>query len=454
VTTWAIVLAYISLRRERFSWLPVILGVIALFTNFLAIVFLPALAAYCYWGLRRRAPEPRVLPIFGGLTMLAAMVLYFALGWQRGTDVLLPLFPTPAWTGAVFTLRQFTDLLNTMAYTCGPLLALFALAFGTAQVNHNPTERMLLLLLVVFPLAALIMHNPQLGMARDWDIAASLLVFIPVLGLILWKELNLSRAARQWVLGLCALWLVLLTTPAIGVQSSEAMTLHRFRNLLSLDPDRSETGWDYLSSHYLRRGQMEDWGRCNLELVKQSGNPRYHTNLVLYNAFKCQWPEAREQLQAALSTILADSVTSNWEKQITDPTNLLQLAQRYTNEFREQDAAKTLALAVELAPYSIEPRVRLLNLLVSMRDLTRAESVANEIAQHDSAQTVIAANLLRDLARETDASKRASAFLSLSLIADAASDRPTALRSAQSALKALPTDPTAQNLVARFGLAN
>jgi tetratricopeptide (TPR) repeat protein len=434
VSTWMLVLGFVSLRSGKFLWWVVLLGLAAPLVNFLAVVYLPALAAYGWWGWRRKELKPGLILALTVVAFFVAMVVYFSRGWEKGTNVLLPLLPTPASPGAVFTLRQLLDLLNTAALTCGPLLALFALGLRSPRHAVNKTERSLLLLLILFPVVALIMHNPQIGMASDWDISASLLVFVPVLGMILWKELALSAAARLWIRILCAVWLVLLVAPAVRVQNSESMSLKRFVNLLAMDPDRAETGWDYLSSHYLHRGKLDEWGRCNQELLKHSDNPRYHTNLALYCAFKCQWTEATEHVQAALRVVRADGVTTNWEKRITDPSNLMQLGQKCIGEGRAQDAANTFALAADLAPYNVEPLTTLLDLFIQMRDMDRAMMMASQIARRDATQQKAAQELFRKQATISAAPQKTNAYLSLSMMAVATSDLPAARAYVESAL--------------------
>ncbi len=451
-TSWTIVLAYLSVRRGRFSWLPVALGLLAPLLNFLAVVFLPALAAYLYWGLRGRELNPRRVLNLSAAVMAVAAACYFILGWQRGTNVLLPLFATTDTPGALFTWRQWTDLCNTTAFVCGPLLALFALALCTPRSAARNTLLSLLLLTLLFPVAALVIHNPQLGMARDWDISAALFVLVPILAIIFWTELALSPAARRSVQILCILWLALVTAPWIRVQNSNSLALRRFMDLLALDPDRSETGWDYLSSYYLHHGQKEEWGRCNLELLKRWDNPRYHTNLVLYYAFNCNWQEAGKHAGAAARAVMADSTASDWEKGITSPYNLLELGEKYARQSRVSDAASCFAVAAEMAPYSVEPRAALLNLFVFLRDIQRASVVALDLAGRAAPQTAEAREFFRPLTSAPDAYQRTGAWLCLSLIAAAGNDVTTARAHAQSALAISPADTAAQNYLARLKL--
>lgn len=448
--SWQAVLIYLAVRRDRFSWLPVSIGLLAPLLNLLAVVFLPTLAAYVYWGLTRRDLEPRKVLLWSLPGLGIAAILYFVLGWYRGTDVLLPLFATREHTGALLTLRQGIDLTNALLFVCGPLLLLFAVALAQFRRSAAKTQRSLLLLALLFPLAALVMHNPQLGMARDWDIAASLLVLVPVAALVLWSDLALSPGVRRALKIGCVLWLALVTLPWIRVQHSEELALRRFMDLLALDPDRAETGWDYLSSYYLHHGKTEEWGRCNRELLKRSDNPRYHGNLVLYYVLAGNWTDAREHARAAARAVAADSVVSPWETGITNPGTLLELGRDYARTARIQDAANTFAVAAELAPRSALPPAALLNLLVFIRDLNRASVVAVDLAQRDSTQTAEAREFFRPLTAVTDSYQRASAWLCLSLLAAAGQDIPTAVMQAQTALNLTPADTAAQAYLSRL----
>jgi hypothetical protein len=286
-------------------------------------------------------------------------------------------------------------------------------------------------------------------MARDWDIAASLFVLVPILALILWSELPLSPAARRVLRMLCVLWLALVTVPWIRVQNSDSLAVRRFMDLLALDPDRAETGWDYLSSYYLHHGKKEEWGRCNLELLRRSDNPRYHTNLVLYYAFNCDWKESEKHAEAAARAIMADSVVSNWEKGISSPTNLIEIGEKYARQARILDAANCFSVGAEMAPWAIEPRAALLNLYVFVRDINRASIVAIDLASRDAAE---ARAYFHPLTSAPDAYQRTGAWLCLSLLAAAGNDIPAARVSAQSALTISPADTATQNYLTRLNL--
>lgn len=352
--TWMLVLMLASIHRARVNHAVLPLGLLSIAFNWAAVVFLPALAAY-YWIFTRRAsPRPKLIFVASGALLAAAAILYFVLGWARGTDVLLPLIPAAGWTGAhVLSPRHAADLINVLLLAAGPLgLLLFLYIEDRNSTGRSWDSASLLMFTVLaFPLAALIMHNPQLGMARDWDIAAALLAGVPVFSIMLLSRLSKGQRA---VRATFAAWIILVTIPWLGVQASPVRSMNRFRGLLRLDPQQSESGWDFLASYSYQRGMFDQWAASNREALQRSENPRYHANLALYHAMRQQWDDARRHATSARAIVMADSALSEWERNVTSPARLLALGVQYNKQRNPDAAGQTWIVANMLAPGNVQ----------------------------------------------------------------------------------------------------
>jgi hypothetical protein len=342
--SWMLVLMISSLRTGRRGTAvgAAGLGVVALALNHLAVVFIPALLAFALHRFFRLRLQRRTV-LWGTVAVLGICgAVYFLLGWWRGTEFFLPLLPpgTASATNpngrAIFSLAQGLDVLNALFLLAGPLVLLVLLK-RRAEWN---AERGILWLALIFPLAGLIVHNAQLGGARDWDIAACFLVVVPVLGMTLWQELHPQRA-----LALLAGWILLVTVPWIAIQHSEGLTIRRFRDLLALDRGSSPSGWDYLASHYKRQDDLVNWAACFQEAVHVAPNPRHYANLALYYSVNAQWAEAEASAQAAWIEVNRDSSISDWERQVTDPAAFWQLAKDYRLRYRSDHAERAMRVA-------------------------------------------------------------------------------------------------------------
>lgn len=365
--TWMVVLMIISPRTGKPSRLVYPLAAVSIALSYIAVTYLPAVIAYGWWA-RKKTLKIRKTAIIVAGSFIAAAALYFGAGWHHGNLILMPLFSFWSENGyAVFTWAHGIDLVNDLFFTAGPFFVL-ALAFGLRgrkKLNMSDASMAILSLLVIYPMAARIMHSSGLGMPRDWDIGAAFLVAAPPLALVLWKEWALSKSAAAQVRALLAAWMLIAIVPWIGVQSSESRSLKRIYDLLRLDPPYRECGWVMLASYYYQHGHFEDWGRCTREAARLKNNPRLHANLAFYYANNRNFEQARIHAAFARQLIEADSVITDWEDYVTDPNALLELGKDNLAKLRLGDAGKVFAIAEMLSPKSLRPKLALLDLLLT-----------------------------------------------------------------------------------------
>ena len=412
-------LMLISLRRGRFSlWVP-LLGLLAAAFNYAALTFWPAVAAYVVWGVTKRPLKPKAVFLCAAAIMAGAAGAYFVTGWYRGTPILLPLWPTgSSASGYVFQPRHLADLANGLVLACGPFLALLCARLAARREPWEWTgERLLLALALAFPLAAYLMHNSHLGMARDWDIGCALLLAAPFASLSLWTAWRPSSTERAAGLPLVAAWLMLITIPWIGVQASEARALTRFTNLLRLDPERSASGWDYLGAFYRSRNQTDQWARCYEEALKHSDNPRFHYNLAIYHIFRREWEQALGRINTVRDAVYADSALTGWETRLIDTRQIIELGVGYEKLAGTEDAQEVFHLASQLDPFSPLPPMAWAQMIVRTRDLERAEDMFRKLFAAYPQQQAAAKRYYTSLTGERTVAKRIEGYCGLAVAA-------------------------------------
>jgi hypothetical protein len=371
--TWTFVLVIISLDRGRPSWIPVLLGLIAPAFSFAFIVFVPALAVYVWWTIKRKSLSPRTVLFSSFCLLVVAATVYFSLGWYHGNDLFLAL-------RQVATRAHGLDFINSIFFVAGPFLVLVAAWLIAVRFRILwSVKQLVLFLAILFPLIALIMHNPQLGMARDWDIAALLLLAAPVISMLIWSRVTLDVSAVRQVKSFLAAWILLIIVPWIGVQASSERTIHRFTDLLALDPASAATGWDYLGSYDLHRGDVDGWSRCNLEALRYSPNPRYHVNLAFYFALKRDWKPAFAHADAAHAAILADSSVTERESEVVDSRQIVALGKSYLDRAYLSDARLAFELAAHLEPHALTPRLATVDMLLRLNKYREAADAMDSL---------------------------------------------------------------------------
>ena len=448
IITWMLVLMVISVQEGEFSLFVPVLGVLAVGFNLAAVVFLPAVAAYLWRMLFKRPLTLKyVLAYCVGLIALAVLA-YFGFGWYKGTDILLPLWPTTeAFGDAVFTEGHLAGLANSLGLVAGAFVVL-VVAYASMEQKHGflwDDEKLILLLALVFPLAACIMHNPQIGMARDWDICAVLLVAAPVISLVIWDSAAPFIDSPGRIRALLVVWLLLLVIPWIGVQASESRSIARFKDLLRLEPAKSESGWDYLSSYYFRRDRIDEWGQCNFEAMRYSNNPRYHANAALFFGMRRDWPNALYQAGLAHAAVMADSLITPWEREVTDPSALITLGNTYLNRAYIHDAQQAYAVAAELQPESPWPPIASTDLFVRMRRFEEAHKTVETLAK-SPAGLEQARSYFKSRTEKPSLEQQLTGWLGLCLISDVTGDSVATAENARMALSLSKDEQTGQFL--------
>lgn len=418
VMSAAFSLLLISLRRGQMNWAVPLLAGFAVSFNYIALTFWPGIAAYLWWGVTQKTLRAKW--VFSGAVVLFALAAaaYFVKGWYLGTFVLLPFWPIPSSVGgSVFDLRHLTDMANGLLLSAGPFIALL-ITYLTAMRRHWSwtNERLILSLLFLFPFAAYMMHNSHLGMARDWDIGATLMLAVPFASIWLWSEAPFARI-RTSGLALTFVWLFAVTIPWFTVQASESRAMNRFADLLRLDPERSANGWDYLGAFYRLRDKPDDWARCYREALKHSDNPRYHYNLSINHILNREWELAQKEIQEVRRGVYADSVITSWESWLIDPSKMIEIGQGYEELAGPEFARQTYRLASELNPESPHPPLAMTRMIVRLLELEQAEQMYRMILSQDARILAAEKAYYRNLPTGNSATMQILSYSGLALLA-------------------------------------
>lgn len=197
-------------------------------------------------------------------------------------DILLPL------TGqyAIFSLRHLLDLLNEFSLIIPTALIMLPMLFIKTPTNRN--MRILILLLFIPAGLFLLMVDPKLGMARDWDLFAPAAA---VIGTVIIMQLVYSgrwRSVDTKLKLIVVLTGFLQMAPWIILNSSELPQLDRAEEIVMSTDKEQGYGLELLAHHYSEiREENSKALRILQEISGESRNAR-----VLYKIARLQFKNA------------------------------------------------------------------------------------------------------------------------------------------------------------------
>jgi tetratricopeptide (TPR) repeat protein len=336
-----------SFVPRRFPLKTVVAFVLAVGCHLTAIILLPALLYLLYNFLRQSTNEPhrkssaprnRALCFFGIFVLLGLAGYVYVKGWKGWLSV-LPLTPALSRDGyALFSFNHALDLLNLLALLALPAVVIISVLRIREKVEYSAQIQIgFLALAAVSGVAFVINFDPNLGMARDWDVLA--VALWPLMVLAAWKLARSDlRASRADVLAALAGFVVLVSLPYVLVQSSQPASVARFESLLHMDESRSAYGWENVAAHYEATGDSENLIRAWRAAVEASNNPRYMLNLSVALRLAGRLDEAE------LYCVRATRQVPEYSYQ------LIHLARAHGSRGDLKKARQLLALASELNP--------------------------------------------------------------------------------------------------------
>ncbi|MCC6398380.1 MAG: hypothetical protein IT282_15305 [Bacteroidetes bacterium] len=231
------------LRGRASLWLASTLFSVLVFLHVGMILFAPSLLYLFVKHLRVRGWSPVLrasLSILGVSVAVLIVVGYAPNGlvatFTRDGASYLPLRFTDAWGSAyaLFSLWHFVDLINAFLLILPFSLVLvggfLTSAFLPARFRH--ADAAFWMYLAGPAILWLFFNNFELGLSRDWDLAAPFVFVIALAGVVSWSELLGPGQARMRGLLIMAVLTGVQTAGWVAVNASTEMSLRRFESLL------------------------------------------------------------------------------------------------------------------------------------------------------------------------------------------------------------------------------
>jgi len=348
--------SFLMLKRGKPSIVPAVFFSAAFVSHPVAVVFFPS-AVYVYAVvqggknirdkiIQRLVKPAAVVLVFISLILIAVRsvggsVTVFIESYTHSSN-LLPLFPKGGQY-SILSPAHILDVMNEIALITPSVIAfgLIVLSFGSLVRSRRI---IFLLLSSAGAVFFMVVFNPKLGYARDWDIfaiAAFPLTLILTDAIIGMSKENLYR------IGFPLVFVSLLHTASwVAVNASENVSVARYESITQAPwwPESARgLAHDELGQYYFTLDDFDNYIFQYRKAFSLTGNTRYYKNVV--------------KMQAHLMRIgeLEEYVNSN----SPNPDGWFYLGSAYLKAEQWDDAHRALAKALELHPGYSEIHSRL-----------------------------------------------------------------------------------------------
>ncbi len=269
------------------------------------LLMVPSYLILYYYRHKRNSqssPALRILPLLLIIVTTAILAALDYYDWLKNaavrpafSDLFLPLFMSNGY--GIFSMNHFKDIINQFLLVCPLALILLPYLFrekaGTAE---NSCHKLFYFSLIGSALLFILMIDPKLGFARDWDLFATPTALIGLV--ILFMVNDRTGVSFPTVIGR-------FTIPALGVlimalwvvtNASENRQLLRAEKVLELSPQGRGYGWELLAHHYSEK--KNDASKAMEILARIEGPAR--NSRVLYKISRLQF--SRQDYRGALQT--------------------------------------------------------------------------------------------------------------------------------------------------------
>ena len=278
------------------------------------IFLLPALI----YLLAAKWPEVRqrlwwVVPLSAALPLavvLAGKWLSPDIHWEASLgeipkNPLLPLWDG-MWGYGILSPGHWMDILNQYLLTIPGIIFLFsALLLEPARIKPDRTT-IFLSILAISGLAFIVITDPKLGAARDWDLFAWVGIPATVLGLQLLKQNQINKKILM-VGGVLSLWLFL---PWVLLNASPDLSVERYLRLLEQDKKSSAYGYENLAIHYRTSGLYDKTEQVYKKAVESE--PRHPRMLYNYGSALAWNGRHAEAVEFFVRALEIDSARSDY----------------------------------------------------------------------------------------------------------------------------------------------
>jgi tetratricopeptide (TPR) repeat protein len=192
------------------------------------------------------------------VTLLAAAgavtIVWLALTRIDFEVIFLPPFVgrPPATEYAALSPKHMLDILNLTLVLLPGLLALLLIGTGGAADRGGRPVRTFLLWSFAGSFLFLLVINPVIGMARDWDLMSFTL--FPLMLLLIHRTNTLPSPPRGRLVLAYAAAVATITASYLWTNIDVGASETRFHNLLRYYATKDRSGWSILANHYNDKG--------------------------------------------------------------------------------------------------------------------------------------------------------------------------------------------------------
>ncbi|RME23646.1 MAG: hypothetical protein D6800_09565, partial [Candidatus Zixiibacteriota bacterium] len=253
-------------RQKIGRWLILPMLFISILLHVFGVLLIPA-ALYVLLAdnkLMRRVTNlsSRTKWLLVSIIAIAGVGLYW---WLRSHFLFIRFAVLPvvrdAFTVDGYTLLSLSHLLDivNLLFLLVPGIAIAAvLLVRTRQWSFlSAPECRFLLLLAVPCFLAVVVFDPKLGMARDWDLMSFAGVSLAVLAYLVVLRSRASATTRVLSAGGMIVLSILFLIPRLVAQTDESIALRRFEQLVELDHSRNRNAFSQLIDYHLQHGRPE-----------------------------------------------------------------------------------------------------------------------------------------------------------------------------------------------------
>ncbi len=255
-------LAYLE---GKVKWIfPILALVLALSSHVSALYLLPSIFFLFLAKNERGKPQQgkRILLAILAVILLATIFL----GYKKYSWSVPPLFVPlihDRYTGpgyTLFSLAHLLDFLNQqlLVSSVGLILVLGVSFCRKGKILFTNSTSTFLLIVAASQLLFNFVIDPGLGASRDWDMFSAVGLGYTILGLYLLVRFFKDRIKFEYLAIILVVTSFHSTIPWIALNSDQTRSIERFRNLLVIDPKKSQNGHFILAKYFKSLGQEEE----------------------------------------------------------------------------------------------------------------------------------------------------------------------------------------------------
>ncbi|MBU1936440.1 hypothetical protein KKG05_03510 [bacterium] len=283
-TLWTLTLLYalLTTKNPRVPFWPLIVAAPMLFLwHFGSLMLFPAIGYAGFLRVRTSAISQKSFLIFLVGLFALLLALYLLTPLSRGAKWILPISPANVFDGySLFSIHHMKDFVNEFLLVA-PLIGFLLAAVWTLRPDLLKDSGIQVLTLgASFGFIAAFVFNPELGMGRDWDLLATMLLPLALLAgyALAIAEPDAARCSRIVGAGFVSFFVIAL--PFLLVNHQIKLSVERYQDLLLGHSKRAAYGWEILAGFMEEQGDL--WGRltCLENAAGASPRPRYFENIA------------------------------------------------------------------------------------------------------------------------------------------------------------------------------